>query len=174
MKHFTLKSVLVIAVFFIGVSINNSCGESPIDDNLSSMYNSIRTLQNEVTNLRQEIKRLDSEISALKSTSGGSQSGTACSEKYIDGLYFDRNGMVSSKINTSTNNQNKGYNKYIYDAQGRLIEIEYIPQQSTGVTGKQSYEYSGKTVTYTSATIYDPDKFPQISNSIFQTITEYY
>lgn len=150
MKHYSLKSILVIAAFFIGVSINSSCGESPIDDNLSSMYNSIRTLQNEVSNLKQEIKRLDSEIASLKVSSGGSQGDTASGEKYIDGLYFNRNGMVSSKIK-KISQDNGGY-KYIYDNQGRIIEIEYDIYQPNETSSRQLYRYSGKTVLYTNTT----------------------
>ena len=86
MKRFAFKFISVIAAFLIGVSINNSCGESPMDED-SSIYNSIRALQNEVTNLKQEIERLDSELAALQASGGGSQGG-ASSEKYIDGLYF--------------------------------------------------------------------------------------
>lgn len=168
MKHYSLKSILVIAAFFIGVSINSSCGESPIDDNLSSMYNSIRMLQNEVSNLKQEIKRLDSEIASLKASSGGSQGDTASGEKYIDGLYFNRNGMVSSKIKKIS--QDNGNSKYIYDNRGRLIEIESNSYLSNGQTSKQSivYEYSGRTVLY---------KFTSISDtytSTSQTTYEYY
>lgn len=165
MKHYSLKSILVIAAFFIGVSINSSCGESPIDDNLSSMYNSIRTLQNEVSNLKQEIKRLDSEIASLKASSGGSQGDTASGEKYIDGLYFNRNGMVSSKIKKIIYDNNAN-TKYIYDNQGRLIEIEYI----WSTTSKQSsvYKYFEKTCLITSTTKSDT------SSSTSQITYEYY
>jgi len=48
MKRFAFKFISVIAAFLIGVSINNSCGESPMDED-SSIYNSIRALQNKNT-----------------------------------------------------------------------------------------------------------------------------
>lgn len=165
MKHYSLKSILVIAAFLIGVSINNSCGESPIDNNLSSMYNSIRALQNEVTNLRQEIKRLDSEIAILKASGGGSGGDNVSGEKYIDGLYFDRNGMVSSKIKNVIYDSGSNV-KYIYDNQDRLVEIEYIWSS----TNKQSsvYKYSGKTVLILGTTILDTNQ------STSQTTYEYY
>lgn len=172
MKHFTLKSVLVIAVFFIGVSINNSCGESPIDNDLSSMYNSIRTLQNEVADLRREIKRLDSEIAALKSTGGGSQSGTVCSEKYIDGLYFWHGSPTGSIKHQISKNQKYTY-EYTYDKYGRIIGTtsHIILGTDMDYIGKTSYEYSGKKVITTTTIHFNDDKYP---DSTDQTITEYY
>ena len=168
MKQFTLKSVLVIALFFFGVSINNSCGESPIDDNLSSMYNSIRTLQNEVTNLRQEIKRLDSEISALKSTGGGSQSGTVCSEKYIDGLYFWHGALVGTIKYQKVGDSMEDTYEYTYDNYGRLIScITTSTLMGNTTTSKVSCEYSGKKVIRTVWDSKNPDTTSQI-------ITEYY
>lgn len=164
MKHFTLKSVLVIAVFFIGVSINNSCGESPMDED-SSIYNSIRALQNEVTNLKQEIKRLDSEIAALKSTDSGSQGG-ASSEKYIDGLYF-WHGFPTGPIKHHISSGYEYTTEYTYDKYGRIIESITHNISPSESTGKVSYEYVGKTVIQT-ITI---DKY---SDSTSQTITEYY
>ncbi len=159
MKHFTLKSVLVIAVFFIGVSINNSCGESPIDDNLSSMYNSIRTLQNEVTNLRQEIKRFDSEIAALQASGS--------SEKYIDGLYF-WHSFVVGQIKHYTTNGHEYTNEYTYDNYGRIIScITTSTLMGNTTTSKVSYEYSGKKVITTVWDSKNPDTTSQI-------MTEYY
>lgn len=165
MKHFTLKSVLVIAVFFIGVSINNSCGESPMDED-SSIYNSIRALQNEVTNLKQEIKRLDSELAALQSSGGGSQSGTACSEKYIDGLYF-WHGFPTGSVKHHISSGYEYTTECTYDKYGRIIESITHNISPSESTGKVSYEYVGKTVIQT-ITI---DKYP---DSTSQTITEYY
>lgn len=149
MKHFTLKSVLVIAVFFIGVSINNSCGESPMDED-SSIYNSIRALQNEVTNLKQEIKRLDSEIAALQSSGGGSQSGTVCSEKYIDGLYFWHGSPVGRIKYRKVGDVMEDTYEYTYDNYGRIISITTHSILSLGTTtSKILYEYSGKKVIQT-------------------------
>lgn len=65
MKRYALKSIFVIAAFFIGVSINNSCGESQADE------------------------------STQPSSAGGSQEGSDNGEKYVDGLYFSRAGFVS-------------------------------------------------------------------------------
>ena len=170
MKYFTLKSVLVIVIFFIGVSINNSCGESPIDDNLSSMYNSIRTLQNEVTNLRQEIKRLDSEIAALQSSGGGSQGG-ASSEKYIDGLYF-WHGSPTGPIKHYISSGHEYTTECIYDKYGRIISgTSHVILGDMDYIGKTSYEYSGKKVITTTTIHHNDDKYP---DSTAQTITEYY
>ncbi|HUN14473.1 MULTISPECIES: hypothetical protein [unclassified Alistipes] len=164
MKRFAFKFISVIAAFLIGVSINNSCGESPMDED-SSIYNSIRALQNEVTNLKQEIERLDSELAALQASGGGSQGG-ASSEKYIDGLYFwhgSPTGLIKHYISS-------GYEyttEYTYDKYGRIIERITHNISPSESTGKVSYEYVGKTVIQT-ITI---DKYPDLTN---QTITEYY
>lgn len=166
MKRFAFKFISVIAAFFIGVSINNSCGESPMDED-SSIYNSIRALQNEVTNLKQEIKRLDSEIAALQSSSGGTQSNTACSEKYIDGLYF-WHGVVVGQIKHCATNGYEYTNEYTYDNYGRIIScITTSTLMGNTTTSKVSYEYSGKKVI---TTVWD-SKNPDTTS---QTITEYY
>ncbi|WP_304726797.1 hypothetical protein [uncultured Alistipes sp.] len=163
MKHFTLKSVLVIAVFFIGVSINNSCGESPMDED-SSIYNSIRALQNEVTNLKQEIKRLDSELAALQASGS--------SEKYIDGLYFWHGSPTGPIKHQISENQKHTY-EYTYDKYGRIIGTtsHMILGTDMDYIGKTSYEYSGKKVITTTTIHHNDDKYP---DSIGQTITEYY
>ncbi len=169
MKHFTLKSVLVIAVFFIGVSINNSCGESPIDNDLSSMYNSIRTLQNEVTNLKKEIKRLDSEITALQSSGNSSESSPSI--KYIDGLYFMFGSPVGRIKYSKTGNDENTY-EYTYDNYGRIISCTtHSVSSSLNLTGKTSYEYSDKKVIQTTITSWDSGKYPDTTS---QTIIEYY
>lgn len=170
MKHFTLKSVLVIAVFFIGVSINNSCGESPMDED-SSIYNSIRALQNEVTNLKQEIKRLDSELAALQALGGGSQSGTACSEKYIDGLYF-WHGSPTGPIKHYISSGHEYTTECTYDKYGRIISgTSHVILGDMDYYSKTSYEYSGKKVITTTTIHHNDDKYP---DSTTQTITEYY
>jgi len=170
MKRFAFKFISVIAAFLIGVSINNSCGESPMDED-SSIYNSIRALQNEVTNLKQEIERLDSELAALQASGGGSQGG-ASSEKYIDGLYFwhgSPTGLIKHYISS-------GYEyttEYTYDKYGRIIGTtsHIILGTDMDYIGKTSYEYSGKKVITTTTTHHNDDKYP---DSTAQTITEYY
>lgn len=140
-------------------------------DEDSSIYNSIRALQNEVTNLRQEIKRLDSEIAALQSLGGGSQSGTACSEKYIDGLYF-WHGSPTGLIKHYISDGHEYTTEYTYDKYGRIIgSISHIVLGNMDYIGKTSYEYSGKKVITTTVTHHNSDKYP---DSTSQTITEYY
>ncbi len=171
MKRFAFKFISVIAAFLIGVSINNSCGESPIDDSLSSMYNSIRTLQNEVTNLKKEIKRLDSEIATLRSSDGSFQGGTS-SEKYVDGLYFWHGFPVGNRKYEISNVSEDTY-EYTYDKYGRIIGTTSHTISGTDMDRicKIFYEYSGKKVITTITIHYNDDKYPDSTN---QTITEYY
>ena len=141
-------------------------------DEDSSIYNLIRALQNEVTNLKQEIKRLDSELAALQASGGGSHSGTACSQKYIDGLYF-WHGSPTGPIKHYISSGYEYTTECTYDKYGRIIGTtsHIILGTDMDYIGKTSYEYSGKKVITTTTTHHNDDKYP---DSTAQTITEYY
>lgn len=183
MKHYVWKSFIVIAAFFIGVTINHSCGKSPIDDgsapSTQELWNSVRSLTSEMTalkdenaKLKEEVARLSEKIEQLENSgslsdgSGGIDSG----EKLIDGLYFNRSGMVSSKIKFQNIRENI---EYLYDSQGRFIG--YPPQTVNGVTTTTSITYSGKTVTHTQTSTYEPELYPnQPEERVTQYTIEYY
>lgn len=148
MKRNTLKLLAIVAAFFIGVSINNSCGESKNDGSTSvqELWNAIHALQ--------------AEIKALKPTG----------ETLIDGLYFNRAGSVSSKLKAITVDGNAPMEyMYVYDNKGR------IQQQTTylinGWRMITTYEYYDKKVITTAVTTYDNS--PAL-NTTSKTVTEYY
>ena len=139
MKRNILKLFAIVAAFFVGVSINNSCGES----------------------------KMETETHGTGNGSSGSDD-----EIPIDGLYFNRNGYVSSKpIKTTYLDSNgKTTNEiiYVYDNQGRVQQYTY---QSLGMKQVNTYKYSGKKiiVTHTVTVNNNPN-----ANSTTQIVTEYY
>ena len=190
MKRNFLKSIAIIAAFLIGVAINHSCGESVTDDTVppteEEMWNIVRTLRTEIatlktetSSLKEQVAQLKAEVAALKSTdgnsgsqgnTGGSGSNSDCNEFFVDGLYFNRAGYVTSKQkshiidNTSTT-------EYYYDDHGRISRYEC---QANGFSIIYTYKYSGKTVTYTANTIYDPTVHPNLESTTSTIVYEYY
>ena len=176
MKRNFLKSIAVIAAFLIGVAINHSCGESAADDTIpptaEEMWNIVRTLRTEVATLKAEVAALKSTGSSGSSqgNTGGSGSNSDCDEFFVDGLYFNRAGYVTSKQkshiidNTSTT-------EYYYDDHGRISRYEC---QANGFSIIYTYKYSGKTVTYTANTIYDPTVHPNLESTTSTIVYEYY
>ncbi|WP_288351864.1 hypothetical protein [uncultured Alistipes sp.] len=171
MKYNLLKSIAVIAAFLVGVAINHSCGESMTDDSvpptMEEMWNIVRSLRTEVSTLKEQVAQLNAEVAALKSTGGGSSGNSDCGEFFVDGLYFSRNGIVSSKYKRGITHDEYSY----YDEHGRIIRTE---NHSNGYSIITTYEYSGKTVTRALSSIYDPSVFPNSENTTTTTINEYY
>lgn len=185
MKYSLLKSIAVIAAFLVGVAINHSCGESMIDDSVPStmeeMWSIVRSLRTEVSTLKEQVAQLNAEVAALKSSNssggsqgnvGGSESNSDCGEFFIDGLYFSRNGFVVSTPKLYMTDTSTTDYLYYCDKYGRIIKREI--RSSNGYSKIEIYEYSGKTVTETSTTIYDPTVYPNSKNTTSTTITEYY
>ena len=137
MKRNILKLFAIVAAFFVGVSINNSCGES----------------------------KMETETHGTGNGSSGSDD-----EIPIDGLYFDRNGYVSSKPIKSTDFDSNGKTttETIYDNQGR---VQQYTLQTSDWKAVYTYKYSGKKVISTRTTTYY--NIPN-ANSTIQTVTEYY
>lgn len=139
MKRNILKLFAIVAAFFVGVSINNSCGES----------------------------KMETETHGTGNGSSGSDD-----EIPIDGLYFNRNGYVSSKPIKTTYLDSNGKTTdeiiYVYDNQGRL---QQYASQSSEYKSVITYKYSGKKVISTTTTTFDNN--PNL-NSTRQTVTEYY
>ena len=139
MKRNILKLFAIVAAFFVGVSINNSCGES----------------------------KMETETHGTGNGSSGSDD-----EIPIDGLYFNRNGFVSSKPIKSTDFDSNGKTGtetiYVYDNQGRVQQYTF---QSSDYKIVYTYKYSGKKVISTRTTTYY--NIPN-ANSTIQTVTEYY
>lgn len=139
MKRNILKLFAIVAAFFVGVSINNSCGES----------------------------KMETETHGTGNGPGGSND-----EILIDGLYFNRNGNVSSKPVKITYLDSNGKTTvefiYVYDNQGRVQQYTY---QSLGIKQVNTYKYSGKKVIITTTTTHDNN--PDL-NSTSQSVTEYY
>lgn len=139
MKRNILKLFAIVAAFFVGVSINNSCGES----------------------------KMETETHGTGNGSSGSDD-----EIPIDGLYFNRNGYVSSKPIKTTYLDSNGKTTdeiiYVYDNQGRVQQYTY---QSLGMKQVNTYKYSGKKiiVTHTVTVNNNPN-----ANSTTQIVTEYY
>lgn len=186
MKNNILKSIAVVAAFLIGVAINHSCGESLTDDTGSSstmeemwavvrsLRTEISTLKTETSSLKEQVAQLKTEVAALKSSSGsggsqgnvgGSGSNSDCSEFFVDGLYFSRNGIVSSKYKR-VNGQD-----YYYDNQGRVSKTESHDNNSSSIT---TFEYSGKTEIRTTTITYDSTIYPDREPSSFSLVYEYY
>ena len=139
MKRNILKLFAIVAAFFVGVSINNSCGES----------------------------KMETETHGAGNGSGGSND-----EILIDGLYFNRNGYVSSKPIKTTHLDSNGKTTYefiyVYDNQGRL---QQLTQQSSSYKMVSTYKYSGKKVIQTTVITYDNSP---AFNGTSQIVTEYY
>ena len=137
MKRNILKLFAIVAAFFVGVSINNSCGES----------------------------KMETETHGTGNGSSGSDD-----EIPIDGLYFDRNGYVSSKPIKSTDFDSNGKTttETIYVYQGR---VQQYTLQTSDWKAVYTYKYSGKKVISTRTTTYY--NIPN-ANSTIQTVTEYY
>ncbi len=189
MKRNFLKSIAVVAAFLIGVAINHSCGESLTDDavptTIEEMWSIVRSLRTEVStlktetsSLKEQVAQLNAEVAALKSAGGsGSSQGNAggsgnnsdCGEFFVDGLYFSRDGFVGSKLKRYSTDTFT--DDYYYDKYGRRIRGEYHSNGSSSIT---TYEYSGKTVTLTLNTIWDPTLHPNLENSTSTTVYEYY
>ena len=186
MKRNFLKSIAVIAAFLIGVAINHSRGESAADDTIppteEEMWKIVRTLRTEIatlktetSSLKEQVAQLKAEVAALKSTdsnSGGSQGNTGgsgsnsdCGEFFVDGLYFYRNGIVSSKYKR-VNEQ-----EYYYDNQGRVSRTESHTNNSSSIT---TFEYSGKTEIRTTTITYDSTIYPNLESTTSTIVYEYY
>ncbi|MCR2031925.1 hypothetical protein [Alistipes timonensis] len=136
MKRNILKLFAIVAAFFVGVSINNSCGES----------------------------KMETETHGTGNGSSGSDD-----EIPIDGLYFNRNGYVSSKPIKTTYFDSNGKTTlefiYVYDNQGRVQQYTY---QSLDMKQVNTYKYSGKKIIETqTVTINNNPNTTQI-------VTEYY
>lgn len=161
MKRNILKMFAVITAFFIGISINNSCGESKIDDGRS------------VQDLWNAIYALQAEVNALKT------SGSANGETLIDGLYFTRNGAVSYDSNTQRKYTQDGLGRYYltytytytYDSKGRIQRITATSTDSTTGDSRSitTFEYSDKKVIKTVTTTDNNG-----NNSTAQITEEYY
>ncbi|MCH5329019.1 MAG: hypothetical protein J1E02_08350 [Coprobacter sp.] len=222
MKRNVFKSIAVIAAFLIGLSINESCGDTPFDDdnrtttqsgensgnasqdipatgdteelwqylrNLTAQFDSLKQetqqlkqenlqqkqeseqLKQESNRQQQEIAQLKTEIDNLKQN--GSTSSTSGGEFYVDGLYFSRSGNINSRLKTWHSNATVGgFNyEYTYDSQGRIQSYKNI---YNGFTQTNNYNYSGKTVTITQRTEYDPSVYPNQPNTTSTLTYEYY
>lgn len=138
MKRNILKLFAIVAAFFVGVSINNSCGES----------------------------KMETETHGTGNGSSGSDD-----EIPIDGLYFNRNGYVSSKPIKTTYLDSNGKTTdeiiYVYDNQGRVQQYTY---QSLGMKQVNTYKYSGKKIIVTQTVTVNNN--PN-ANSTTQIVTEY-
>ena len=138
MKRNILKLFAIVAAFFVGVSINNSCGES----------------------------KMETETHGTGNGSSGSDD-----EIPIDGLYFNRNGYVSSKPIKTTYLDSNGKTTdeiiYVYDKQGRVQQYTY---QSLGMKQVNTYKYSGKKIIVTQTVTVNNN--PN-ANSTTQIVTEY-
>ena len=90
----------------------------------------------------------------------------------IDGLYFNRNGYVSSKPIKTTYLDSNGKTTdeiiYVYDNQGRVQQYTY---QSLGMKQVNTYKYSGKKIIVTQTVTVNNN--PN-ANSTTQIVTEYY
>lgn len=148
MKRNILKLFAIVAAFFVGVSINNSCGESKTS---TSSDASVRDLWEAIRALRTEIETLKTE-----NNSNG--------DKLIDGLYFNRYGQPMGLIKKSGSIEFT----YKYDSKGRVQENT---ASSDGHRSISTYEYSGKKVITTVTTMYNS---PNLEDHTSQIITEYY
>lgn len=167
MNRNVLKSVAVVAAFLVGVSINDSCGDSPYGGDTAELWSSVRSLTEEVAELRKENKDLRDEIARLKKEVAdlGNGEGNTSGEFLVDGLYFDRNGFVSSKIRTRTGME------YRYDSQGRCL---WWGTYGSGIKTRVTFSYSGKNVTEIHTTEYDPSVYPDSKNTSSTSVIEYY
>lgn len=170
MNRNVLKSVAVVAAFLVGVSINDSCGDSPYGGDTAELWSSVRSLTEEVAELRTENKDLRDEIARLKKEVAdlGNGEGNTSGEFLVDGLYFDRNGQVSSKPKKSSGDPST---EYRYDDQGREKTRIYYAK---GYTTTYGYSYSGKNVTSIQTTEYDPSVYPDSKNTSSTSVIEYY
>lgn len=152
MKRNVLKIVAVITAFFIGVSINNSCGEPETGNggnSIKDLWNAVNSLSKEVEQLKKDNKQLQEDVKLLNekivALGGGNNDQVDSGETLVDGLYFSRGGSVSSKIKKFT--QPNIVTEYTYDGQGRIKSYFHT---ISGVKTTYNYSYSGKSVSVTS------------------------
>lgn len=175
MKRYILQTAALIAAFAIGLAISfygrKDAEKTPLAD--QELENTILALRADISNLQEEIASLHSEIDSLNAAivpefvGDRNQPG---GEKLIDGLYFNRNGHVSSRIKLIESQQTP--TDHIYDEQGRLSAVCTAPVN--GTSSVATYEYSGKVVTCTYNILYDKDIYPDKEPMSITTVYEYY
>ncbi len=121
----------------------------------------IDELETEVEGLEEQVATLESKVEALE-TAAGEQGGGNSGEFEVDGLWFGRDGHVSSRI------KEWDQREYYYDTQGRISKTIYYYAHYTSTT---TYNYSGKTMTLTIYQDYIDDSREDI---ISTTVYEYY
>lgn len=150
MKRNILKLFAIVAAFFVGVSINNSCGESKMETETHGTGNGSSGSDDEIL------------IDGLYFNRSG-----AVSSKPIK--------ITANKI--SGNHVVPEYTyTYVYDNKGRIKQITMYVSDISGISGYKTvstYEYSGKKVIATMALIHDNDNYSD-SNYTTQSVTEYY
>lgn len=143
-----------------------------VEPEISALKEETATLTARMTGMGGEIERLNTEVAALKSTGGGSGGSSDCGEFCVDGLYFNRDGHISSREKRDFVDDGSSRTEYYYDNQGRITKYGSI--NDNGVSLFYTYDYSGKTVTVTMDCIYDPVLLPNLQNSTSTTVYEYY
>lgn len=103
-------------------------------------------------------KESDSSKSGKGSSSGDNSVQVNSNWKYIDGLYFDTNGIVQSPFKCVSSESYESKWQYIYDDQGRVIETHSTVTHKTAAPTDYSsctyYQYQGKKVTVKSVIEY--------------------
>ena len=88
--------------------------------------------------------------------------------RYIDGLYFDKNGSICSDMKETENI----VNEYDYDSQGRKVKWKMIFKDS-GFSSTCIYSYSGKRVKRKEIIEYSSD-YPDVELRGTKKVKEYW
>ena len=88
--------------------------------------------------------------------------------RYIDGLYFDKNGGIRSNLKET----NYYAYEYDYDSQGRLVKMKMV-DRIDGIITTYTYSYSGKRVKYKTITEF-PSNYSNVELRGTTKVEEYW
>ena len=146
----TIRIAIILSAFFIGVTINNSCGDLPNNKPNGSIDTGNPQIDALLNSMQSEITELKSKVTTLENSSGGTE---------VDGMFVGPYGIA---------NKTKKFTSYLADG-----SISFIQSYEYDNYGRMSsYSVNSNSSTYT----YQYKKVTQTNTSTgkVSTVTEYY